>query len=291
MNPLANVDFSHVKDQCAGMLEPEVYEAIHQAMLDGGQGDVVEVGTARGAATVALALGVAASKNPDRRIVSFDRLDPQTYVEDASVVDRHSIDLSALFIQQIRDNIAAFGVQDRVTLHFGDVEALHAQVDGPLSGLLLDADGAIDRDFRLFYNKLRPGAPIIIDDFDDSAHLWRWSNNRIRVDLKHRLTHQLGRFFIDKGLLEQSQIVRNTFFGRKPEAVTQDVDFAAIDFIPVYRSILFSNVERSEIPIGPVYGTRAMAVQTLQTRAPGLYKTLRRLMGRTPAPGARQAAQ
>jgi hypothetical protein len=87
-------------------------------------------------------------------------------------------------------------------------------------------------------------------------------------------------------LLEQSHIVRNTFFGQKPHAVTQPVDFNAMDFIPVYRSILFSNVERSEVPIGPVYGTRAVAVQTLQTRTPGLYKALRRIMGRTPAPSA-----
>jgi predicted O-methyltransferase YrrM len=280
------INFSQVKDKCAGMLEPEVYESIYHAMSHSDDGDIVEVGTARGAATIALAFGIAASARPERRVISFDRLDPQNYIEDANVVDRTTIDLSAIFIQQIRDNIAAFEMQDKVVLHFGAVENLHSTVDDPISGLLLDADGAIDRDFKLFYNMLRPGSPVIIDDFDDSAHLWRWSNNQIRVDLKHRLTHQLGRFFIDQGLLEQSHIVRNTFFGQKPHAVTQPVDFNAMDFIPVYRSILFSNVERSEVPIGPVYGTRAVAVQTLQTRTPGLYKALRRIMGRTPAPSA-----
>lgn len=280
------INFSQLKDKCAGMLEPEVYESIYHAMSYSDDGDIVEVGTARGAATIALALGIAASARPDRRVISFDRLDPQNYIEDAHVVDRNKVDLSATFIQQIRDNIAAFEMQDKVILHFGDVEKMHLKFESPISGLLLDADGAIDRDFKLFYNMLKPGSPVIIDDFDDNAHLWRWSNDRIRVDLKHRLTHQLGQFFMDKGLLEQSHIVRNTFFGYKPKAVTQAVNFDAMDFIPVYRSILFSNVERSQVPIGPVYGTRAIAVQTLQTRAPALYKALRRLLGRSPATSA-----
>jgi predicted O-methyltransferase YrrM len=98
------INFSQVKDKCAGMLEPEVYGSIYHAMSHSDDGDIVEVGTARGAATIALAFGIAASARPERRVISFDRLDPQNYIEDANVVDRTTIDLSAILIQQIRDN-------------------------------------------------------------------------------------------------------------------------------------------------------------------------------------------
>ncbi|KAA2234781.1 TylF/MycF/NovP-related O-methyltransferase [Salinarimonas soli] len=275
-------DFLAIKERCAGMLEPEVYKMIYETARSSGPGDLVEIGTARGAATVALALGIGASANPDRNVVTFDLLDPLNYLEDAERHVASGADLSERFIAQIRANIDAFGVTERVHLNFGDVADTYPRADvrAPLAGVMVDADGALDRDFALLYNDLAPGAVVIIDDCDDAAHLWRWTNGEIRVDLKHKLTASFIRYFTKLGLLEPTAVIRNTYFGRKPLAATQSVDFSRLDIIGVYREIVFSNVDRSLVPVGPVHGARTAAVKVLKSRFPALYRTLRNALQR-----------
>jgi hypothetical protein len=82
--------------------------------------------------------------------------------------------------------------------------------------LVVDADGCLDRDFRLFYDRLLPGAPIVIDDYKPQYVGLIHSKRGLLVDQKHRITTLLVDLFVELGLLERQKIINDTYFGRKP---------------------------------------------------------------------------
>ena len=99
--------------------------------------------------------------------------------------------------------------------------------------LLIDADGAIDRDFELFYNKLFPGSSIIIDDYFDNVRIKK-DKNFISVDQKFRLTYMLIDLMEQLNLLKKVKVIDNTYFGIKPKNQINNVDFSQYDLLMDY---------------------------------------------------------
>ncbi|HEV8392148.1 MAG TPA: class I SAM-dependent methyltransferase, partial [Dongiaceae bacterium] len=107
-------DFDDIAVRCSGMLAPSIYQRIYEIARSSPGGLLAEVGTARGAATVALALGLRDSGRPGR-VISFDRGrrrsgkgDPHRYLE------------------TVKKNLRYFGVEDLVDLVVGEVsETVH----------------------------------------------------------------------------------------------------------------------------------------------------------------------
>ncbi|MEO0643926.1 MAG: hypothetical protein AAFY47_11010, partial [Pseudomonadota bacterium] len=154
----------------------------------------------------------------------------------------------------IRANFDHFGVADRIELTIGDVEDCAKVVphDQPIGLLCLDADGAIDRDFALFYDQVRAGAPVVIDDVLDRTRVkpngWQRCNRKRKVDQKHRLTFNMLALFKAKGLLDEGQIHgTDTWFGRKTSERFAVVDPSEI--LRVYRSMTFGDATVSMVPM------------------------------------------
>jgi len=147
------------------------------------------------------------------------------------------------------------------TLLIGDVNDVHHQVEQnqPLSLLFIDADGAIDRDFRLFYNRLLDNAPIIIDDCKNiinrhaRENYLKWTTPeeideyvkskgaKNFVDLcplgKEYTTFRFINYFMARGLLLQEKMIGATFFGRKSAGALFDPEIDGKALFQIRREI------------------------------------------------------
>jgi predicted O-methyltransferase YrrM len=160
------------------MLRAIVYKEItEQAKKLTQDGTFLEIGAYTGAATIALRWGFKGE------LVVVER-------------GREEDTLGRLTV-----NLAKYDTIVRLNLSRENV-----QVDN-LVGFMHDADGRLDLDFELFWNKVAPGGLIIIDDYPDDAGT---------AHPKKYLTWFLLNQLKEWGLFEQKKKVFDTVFGVKP---------------------------------------------------------------------------
>jgi hypothetical protein len=208
------------------MLPPAVYKKIYEIARTGGL--IIEVGTALGAATVALALGLRDSGKPGR-VVTFD---PMTGgpMRSLSNPERRA--------DVVRSNLDYFEAADCVdivtkTLPEG-VFALGK--DEPISVLMLDADGRIDRDLLTVRSRLRTGTKLIIDDDSDLLRLFRLEGTNLSVDQKMRLVHLLVERFKRDRIISVGEHIKDTYFG---EVLSDAPNIGANSLLEEYRKLVF----------------------------------------------------
>jgi precorrin-6B methylase 2 len=252
-------DFDQITIRCSGMLAPSIYKRMYEVALRSADGLIVEVGTYGGAATVALALGLR-DAGKCRRVVSFGRArDPDAYR------------------RRVKQNLRFFGVEDLVELIVGEVGNTADAIPehDRISVLVIDADGSIDRDMALFFNRVVPGGAIIIDDCTDLVRMRRvgWSTT-IRIDAKMRLAYLLLSYFKSKGIISAGTQIKNTYFGEKLRGFPDD-KLDLNDVLEVYRQLIFTTARMS--PWQPI---RRTSIQLLQRISPTYTARLRVLYRR-----------
>jgi predicted O-methyltransferase YrrM len=224
--------FRDLKRHCNGMLHPTVYRRLYETAKSYG-GTIVEVGTAHAAGTVALALGLKTS-GTSGRIYSIEKIVGGSREAYGTPDENLSI---------IRGNLKHFGVEDSVELLIGDVSDLHKEIppDREISMLVLDADGQIDRDFMLFFNRLRARAPIMIDDCEDSVQVKRKDRYIVAINQKKKLTWMLTRFFTEQGWIAEGKNLHGTLFTCK--TAPGPVAFDPSAFLAIYRQLVITEGE------------------------------------------------
>jgi predicted O-methyltransferase YrrM len=121
------------------MLHRRTYAAIYLAARSAPADDFVEIGPAQGRTTIALTLGRRDSGLAGK-VYSIDR-----FAGSAALVDRND---RAVNVETLKRNVADLGHPSRSVVLVGRPEEVADQVDSnELAGILIDADGAIDRDF------------------------------------------------------------------------------------------------------------------------------------------------
>jgi precorrin-6B methylase 2 len=247
---IAAPDFNKIAILCDGMLSPLIYRRVYEAALHSGGGMIVEVGTAHGAATVALALGLRDSEKHGR-VITFGRGASDT----------------------VKRNLKVFGVEDLVEVLTGDVAYTASAVpEGTeISVLMLDADGRIDRDFLQFFNQLAPHGTLIIDDYADVVRVHRVSLSTVQIDAKMRLTYLLLSHFKSKGIISAGRQFRHTYFGEKLCGPNYQFDLAEI--LEVYRQIVFTSAAAT-----PLHTVRRMGLMVANAVSPILAQRLRVLV-------------
>lgn len=225
--------FKTIKKTCNGMLAPQVYERFYQTAKIAGPGIIVEVGAAHAAGTVALALGARAGPAA-QKVFSFEKLVGGS---------REKFGGPEANVAIIERNLATFGASQCVQMIYAASDhgknALPADV--PIAMMVLDADGAIDRDFGLFLDRMPPGAPIIIDDYRDKIRVWANRGGYGRVDCKHKLTKELVDFYEAAGAIRRVELINDTWFGEKSGKFVGPI--ASLDPLEVYRSIIICNTD------------------------------------------------
>lgn len=238
--PDPGIDLAEIRRRCHGMLSFAVYRRLYALATELGPGNVVEIGTAHGAATVVLALGMRAAGHAGT-LYSFDQLQGGSRAKYGGYDDNLGI---------VKANLAHFGVDDIVRFH--GVAATEAPrivpEDSPIAMLILDADGRIDRDLLNFYNRLAPGAPVVIDDHVDRVRVQEVGPRSYRVDAKMRLTFLLVRAFVEQGIVQPCEQIDGTLLCRQHGPLPAQLDPAAI--LAAYRQLVFTDGE-------PMHGRRS----------------------------------
>tara|TARA_B100000787_G_C16150241_1_gene276211 strand:+ start:319 stop:1146 length:828 start_codon:yes stop_codon:yes gene_type:complete len=221
-----------VKRKANGMLSIDVYqEMYHLAQKVEQNTTILEIGTAHGAGSISLALG-SQGKN---KVASIDKITGGSRDKFGTLEENKVI---------IKNNFKYFGVEKVIDFYIGTSTeiASHLPEELTISMLVIDADGAIDRDFELFYNKLLPGSTIIIDDYSNYVRIKK-DKKITRIDQKFRLTHMLVSFMEQANLLKKNKVIDSTYFGIKPQNQKDDVNFSQYDFRHVYRNLTFANTK------------------------------------------------
>ena len=262
---MGDFDFDMLITGANGMLPASVYAEISKTAAEV-NADILEVGTAHGASAIAAAIGLKSKYS----VKTIDKLQGGSRAVYGTIQENESI---------IRANIQKFGVAERVELFIGSSEDVADKIrfKQGIGMLILDADGAIDRDFRLYYNQLLPGAPIIIDDYRPNfISIMRSFGGDCHIGQKHRLTALLVDYFESKGLLTRNKVLNDTYFGSKPLDVTSDVSFDVEDILRLYRSLTFVKGSSKSKLI-------SKGLANLKRKAPAIHLTLKKIFrpGRT----------
>ena len=230
---MARPDFAEIKARCHGMMGANVYEAIYDAALTAPGGVFVEIGTGHGAGTVSMALAMRDSGRLGT-VFTFDRFEGGS---------RKAYGDAARNLEITQGALRSFGVSDLVSVVAGDVAETSSAVpkDIGIGLLLLDADGRIDRDLDTFFDRVIPGAPIILDDMADRVRS-RDKGAFLRIDQKHRLTYLLARSAEAHGLLSHDRTIKQTWFGKK--AGGNFADWPRSSIVGAYRELVFANAEK-----------------------------------------------
>jgi hypothetical protein len=242
------------------MLSPRLYARLYEAAKTS-SGTLVEIGTAQGAATIAMALGAKAGGSPFH-IYTVDPFDRGSRRDVGSISDNVAL---------VSRGFKNFGVEDDITMIVGESTDLAARPEvRDISLLLIDADGQIDRDLALLHDRLAPSSLVVIDDVDDGVVFHVGGCDGV-VDQKHRLTHLLCGAFCEMGLLAPLEVVDHTGFYRKGT-----VDRSATDWdlavAKAYRQLVFAPFDARQIGLsGVLRRTAAKAKGGLI----GLYRRLR----------------
>lgn len=241
-----------VARHCDGMLPQAVYQEISKRGQRGGV--IVEVGTALGAGTVALALGLKSSGRSGR-IYSFDPMLGGPRRQISGVSDR---------VSHVKANLKHFGVDHLVELVTASLpDGIGAIPEGEdVSVLVIDADGCIDREMSVIYPRLAPDADIVIDDVRDLVRLRRMGWSTWAIDSKQRLSFLLVEALKRMDAISEGVKIKDTYFGRKCSE-TSTIDAERI--LEAYRGVIFT---RSNYGIRKML--RSIAIRRLEGWAPAL---------------------
>lgn len=218
------------------LMSRAVYDALFDMVATHRPARILEIGTAHGAGTIAMALG-AGSVDAPTRIQTVDTLQILPDIPSSRAVYGDAEANEAI----VRRNFRSAGVEDRVALHVGRSDEFAAGLpDGfSIDMLMLDADGRIDRDLLLFSGCMTPDCLVVIDDIDGavSASVRRGG---LAIDLKHVISAKLSARLVEIGYLAFETRVENTSFFRAVEPAEWDPDRLRDVALSCYRELVFT---------------------------------------------------
>ena len=194
-------------------------------------GHVIDIGPAQGGSTIAYALGLRDSNKPFK-VFSIEK----GVGSDALATKDQGLNEHVL-----RKKILKYGVAKNTEVIMKPSHEAFAsgEVATPIGILSIDADGALDRDFNLFYNNLAAGGVVVLDDVEDMVNrhgqtllemtgmeLDEYCKSKNCTDLaqltplgKEYITYRFVKYLEEQGLIKIEAISgRNTVFAKKPNA-------------------------------------------------------------------------
>jgi predicted O-methyltransferase YrrM len=230
--------FGYLKVVTKSYLSPTVYYKLYKYAKQAPAGHAIDIGPAQGGTTIAIAQGYLASQKNSQIIHSIEKGHSSNALSNGGVSENERV---------LKANLTRFDVNQNVAVHMAySHEAFAAGSEPTTLGLVcIDADGAIDRDFKLFYNNLLPNGVVVLDDYEDMVNrhgkkLLQATETKIQDFITHHrveslaettplgkelLIFRLVNYMKNKGLLVESEIVgSNTWFGHKPENAPEFTD-------------------------------------------------------------------
>lgn len=209
--PYKHYRFHKISQECNGMLPLDTYKKLYDYAADIGEGNILEVGSAHGAGTISLGLGVEES-NGTATVIG---------VEKGEGGSRTPYGTKKENLRILQDNIRSYGLSERVqivneylSLEDGLPSAIKS--NAPFSLVCLDADGRLDRDFQLLYDDILPGSIIAIDDYAPERCYQEKTERMPSGGGKHYQTLVFANFLCREGYLDRFKLLDDTLVAVKP---------------------------------------------------------------------------
>jgi len=206
-------DIARIKRDANGMLRVETYAKLYQEVYELPDMDILEVGGASGAGSIVIAKAMVDSKKKSHLVV----------VEKCSGGSRETFGSYDDNLQVIKKNFVHFGVADQIRLfpeelRFDNADQVKELIkSNQIAALIHDADGRLDRDIHLFYDRLMPGGLVVVDDYMEKYDFSEVSKSLPFGGAKSLVTFRLMSYFIGLGYIQNISTVGATAFGAKPE--------------------------------------------------------------------------
>lgn len=225
------------------LMSRAVYDALFDLVATHRPTRILEIGTAHGAGTIAMALG-AESVAAATQIQTVDTLQVLPDIPSSRAVYGDAKANEAI----VRRNFRSAGVEDRVALHVGRSDEFAACLpDGvSIDMLMLDADGRIDRDLLLFSASMAPDCLVVIDDIDGEAAA-TVRHGGLAIDLKHVISAKLSTRLVEIGYLSFETRVENTAFFRAVKPAEWESDRLSDVALSCYRELVFTQARSRPI--------------------------------------------
>ena len=244
--------FKEIKNRTNGYLDANVYKKIYDRALQVPEGVAFDIGPAQGASSISLSLAARDGKRL-HKVYSMD-----VFKNSAALKSYENVEEN---IKVHYDNLKFYGVEQfdeaRVV---GRDNCLMPEVKEMVSVLFIDADGALDRDFENYYNRLSEGAVIVIDDCERTINLQsrtrflKWqSDTQIRAFLKslnmkaleeyaplgkQYTTYRFVKYFKEHHFIDECTMVDDTLFARKPANASVFTDQTKKDLLAIRKEIV-----------------------------------------------------
>ncbi len=235
-------EFAKIKNLTHGYLSTKVYHEIYQAAFNAEEEIMIDIGPAQGGSSICLGLGIQQSGKTNSKVFSIEKGIGSRALPTLKDIEQN--------ISTLKNNIEQYKLGDICTVLAGDVKEVYQKTNEPhpISLMFIDADGALDRDFQLFYNRLSPNAYLIIDDYSNiinklaTERYLQWKSysdieNYVQskgansfLELcplgKEYTVYQFVNYFLQQGLIIKDKVIGMTFFGRKANnREFQETDF------------------------------------------------------------------
>lgn len=179
--------FSEIKKLTNGFLAPEIYYEIYRQSLQASEGDIIDIGPAQGGSSISLAFAVNENEKLGH-IYSIDRFRGSGALADVDNIENN--------LNKLNENLMKYGLEKYDTAVVAGRDEIEKKTgNNKISVMFIDADGALDRDFRYFYNRMASGGFVIIDDYEKVLNL-----QAVRIFLKWRTQNQINVFLENEGL-------------------------------------------------------------------------------------------
>ena len=258
------------------LLSFDVYEAFHDVVATDGPNLALEIGTAHGAATIALALG-SLSSGKSLTIFTVDTFASTDYAPSSRA--KFGDEKSNLAIVQA--HFRRVGIEKLINVFVGSSDDFAEQIRLPekIDLLLLDADGRIDRDLLLFRECLQDDAMIIIDDIDGQPNIIRNAGRRI-YDLKHVISSKLLNELVAGEFLQVEKVIGSTAFCRAKNPTNWSSEDLTRIALGTYRELVFTDHPGILHPVYQALGKAIKRAPFSRHYYPALRRAVRGARGR-----------
>ena len=241
--------FELIKEVTHGYLGTDIYEKLYLAVLNATEGDVIDIGPAQGASSISCALALQ-EKRSKSKVYSIDRFKQSAALESFDSIEQN--------VKRLRENLKRFNVEDYVEIVVADRDELPEREC--IGVIFIDADGAIDRDLKKYYNNLQEGGVIVVDDFERILNIQaktrflKWQrqeqiNSYLRMlgisDLinytplgKQYTIYEIVNFLIEQQYIEAVEVLDGTLFARKTAKGLRYDDRTDMELFRIRESIL-----------------------------------------------------
>ena len=218
---ITNYRFYNLRKQTNGMLWPVVYKTMYEQCRNLPDLDIIEVGGATGAGSIAMAWGLK-DANKKSQLIVVEKCEGGTRSDVGGYEDNLAL---------IQEHFKKFDANEKITLFPQEVtfdngkDVISLVQTEEIAAFIHDADGRLDRDFWLFWPLLITNGLIIVDDYADEPKYKPISERHPQGGTKSVMTYRLLNQLIEWGLFKTSKKIGKTIFGYKPA----DADFSRFD--------------------------------------------------------------